>query len=195
MAGMRSFRPNGNQTTLERLIVSVHALQVNVVSPVEPSPETEAPDAASDFEAFYRAELDWTRRLAFLLTSNAESAEDIAQEAFLCLQGRLQKLDRPRAYLRVTIVNLCRKHGRTQLRRAASFSGPIEVSPVGGASSLEIMDVIDRLPSRQRAVIVLRYFDDLSEREIAKVLRCRPGTVKSLAARALQSLRKELDHE
>jgi RNA polymerase sigma factor (sigma-70 family) len=173
----------------------VQDLQANVVNPVAPRPGTDAPDAASDFEAFYRAELDWARRLAFLLTSNAESAEDIAQEAFLCLQGRLQKLDTPRAYLRVTIVNLCRKHGRNQSRSAASFSSPIEVSPVGEASSLEILDVIDRLPSRQRAVIVLRYFDDLSEGEIAKVLRCRPGTVKSLAARALRTLRTELDDE
>jgi RNA polymerase sigma factor (sigma-70 family) len=55
-----------------------------------------------------------------------------------------------------------------------------------------LFDVVGRLPARQRAVIVMRYFEDLSEAEIAEALGCRPGTVKSLAARALQTLRTEL---
>ena len=60
---------------------------------------------------------------------------------------------------------------------------------------MEVLDLIDRLPSRQRAVLVLRYFEGLSELEIAEVLSCRPGTVKSLAARALSRLREELGHD
>lgn len=52
--------------------------------------------------------------------------------------------------------------------------------------------LLQRLPTKQRAVLVLRYYEDLSEREIANVMGCRPGTVKSLASRALEALRKEL---
>ena len=57
----------------------------------------------------------------------------------------------------------------------------------------ELLDVIDALPRRQKTVVVLRYYEDLTEAEIAAVLGCRPGTVKSLVARALTRMRKELD--
>jgi RNA polymerase sigma factor (sigma-70 family) len=132
--------------------------------------------------------------LAFLLTADAGHAEDIAQEAFLRLQRRLPRLKNPRAYLRVTLINLCRRHRGRAAQKVITAAAVTESDQIP-TSSLEILDVIDRLPLRQRAVIVLRYFDDLSEKEIATVLRCRPGTVKSLAARALQRLRKELDDE
>jgi RNA polymerase sigma factor (sigma-70 family) len=182
-----------NQTGGPRLILGVRDLHVDTVTPVEPSAETKL-DLSTDFEAFYRCELDWARRLAFLLTSDAGCAEDMAHDAFLRLEGRFRTLDNPRAYLRVTIVNLCRRYQRGEARRVSAFRSTTEAGDIA-TPSLEILDVVDRLPRRQRAVVVLRYFDDLSEREIAKVLGCRPGTVKSLAARALQRLRKELDHE
>lgn len=145
------------------------------------------------FEAFYRQELNWARRLAFLLLSDREAAEDIAHEAFLGMQRRVSHLDNPRAYLRVTIVNLSRKHQRREARRSTASADTTRAWTIDDESEAEILDIIDRLPGRQRAVVVLRYFDDLSERQIARVLRCRPGTVKSLAARALTRLRRELE--
>jgi RNA polymerase sigma factor (sigma-70 family) len=66
----------------------------------------------------------------------------------------------------------------------------VEPSELGAS---EMLDAIDVLPYRQKAVVVLRYWLDLSEAEIAQILGCRPGTVKSLGARALRRLRKAVD--
>jgi RNA polymerase sigma factor (sigma-70 family) len=148
--------------------------------------------AAVSFEEFYRAEVDWARRLSFLLTADREAAEDIAQDAFMAISTRFAGLRTPRAYLRVTIVNASRKHGRRR-SRVPLTARPDDAMSASVGSSLELLDAIDRLPPRQRAVLVLRYFDDLTEREIATALHCRPGTVKSLASRALATLRKEID--
>ncbi len=144
------------------------------------------------FEAFYRDEREWARRLAYVMVVDVEAAEDIAQESFLALQPKFATLENPRAYLRVTVVNACRRHRRRESKRRATQTlarEPEAVSP----PAREMLDLIDRLPARQRAVLVLRYFEGLSEAEIATTLSCRPGTVKSLAARGLERLRKELD--
>ncbi|MBV8949240.1 MAG: sigma-70 family RNA polymerase sigma factor [Actinobacteria bacterium] len=148
-------------------------------------------DPAREFEDFYRREVEWARRLAFVLVADAEAANDIAHDGFARLQRRYPRLRNPRAYLRVTIVNLCRRHSRSEARRRGATDA-LGCSAVVSAPSLELLDLIDRLPYRQRAVLVLRYFEDLSEADIAESLGCRPGTVKSLAARALDQLRKEL---
>lgn len=121
------------------------------------------------------------------------------QEAFVRLGGRLVHLRRPEAfeaYLRRTVVNLARMHYRRRrverewLRRqpsAAEMSGP---SP-----SLEDRDqlrrALHRLPARQRAALVLRFYEDLPETAIAEALRCRPGTVGSLISRGLARLRAD----
>jgi RNA polymerase sigma factor (sigma-70 family) len=148
-------------------------------------------EGAPSFAEFCRQELDWARRLAYVMTGDRASADDIAQEALTRVCKRFAGLENPRAYLRVVIVNLSRRHRRAAGRAAQLTEGDdvVAVSP----ESAEVLDLIDRLPGRQRAVLVLRYYDGLSETEIASVLRCRPGTVKSLASRALRRLREELD--
>lgn len=98
---------------------------------------------------------------------------------------------RPEAYLRTAIVNSCRnwqRQARTRLSKLPLLVTPNSVDLAAG----ELADAIAHLPFRQRAVIVLRYYADLSEAEIADALGCRPGTVKSLAAHALDRLAKEL---
>ena len=164
-----------------------------VVGSDEPDVVVIGADEGDDsFDAFCRRELDWARRLAYVLVVDVDAAAEIAQDAFLGLQPRYPELRNPRAYLRVTIVNGCRRHRRREARRQESqrlAAEPELVSP----PSREILDLVDRLPDRQRAVLVLRYFEGLSEAEIADTLSCRPGTVKSLASRALDRLRKELD--
>ena len=144
------------------------------------------------FDAFCDEELEWARRLAFVITGSRDAADDIAQEGFARVCRRYGALDNPRGYLRVVIVNLSRRRWRTLDRDQPLHDDDDTAVPGVSSESVEVLDLIDRLPSRQRAVLVLRYFEGLSEVEIAEVLSCRPGTVKSLAARALSRLRKEL---
>jgi len=137
-------------------------------------------------------------RLAYLLTGDRAIAEDLVQEAFIRFVGRLHHLGNPDAfdaYLRRTIVNLSKNHfrrssvERSYLERQARQSPPSREEPdVLGYQMMR--EALLGLPVRQRAAIVLRYYEDRSEAEIADILRCRPATVRSLVSRGLQALRK-----
>jgi RNA polymerase sigma-70 factor (sigma-E family) len=160
-----------------------------------------APAEPDLFDDFFRATYVGAVRLAHLLTGDRWSAEDIAQEAYSRLHPRYAELDRPAAYLRVSLVNAAqsyhRRRGREEdrLRRVTpppGTDGAVVAAVAADGDALELLDAIDRLPYRQKAVVVLRYYEDLPEAEIAAVLGCRPGTVKSLASRALSRLSKEI---
>ena len=141
--------------------------------------------------------------LARLLTGDDHVAEDVAQEAFIRTAGRFAHLRRPdafSAYLRRTVVNLCRARFRRQrlerdwLRRqdrreTASYPSfdPDERAIVWGA--------IASLPWRQRAAIVLRYYEDLPQSEIAELLSCSVGATESLLSRAITTLRAAMTEE
>jgi RNA polymerase sigma factor (sigma-70 family) len=144
------------------------------------------------FDDFYRSKWDSTVRLAFLLTGSAGSAEDAAQEAFTRVHRHFDRVDNPPAFLRTVVVNVCRNWQRSQARERARYLRLGRTESRIGLGAEELCDVVDRLPYRQRAVIVLRYWADLSEAEIASCLECRPGTVKTLASQALTNLRKEI---
>jgi len=143
--------------------------------------------------------------LAYLLTGDHALAEDLVQDAFVRLAGRLVHLRDPGAfdaYLRRTVVNLSHSHFRRRkverayLERARAETG----SPgLGAGQSVEergdLWQAMERLSKRQRAALVLRFYEDLSERQVAEILRCRPGTVKSLVSRGLETLRNEIRGE
>lgn len=148
----------------------------------------------------YRAHGPPAVRLAYLLTGDAMLAEDLVQEAFIRLAGRLADLRNPDAfgaYLRTTLVNLARMHARRRrleqrwLRREQAAPAP-EAELPDVATYEQMKQALLQLPERQRAALVLRYYEDLSERQIADILRCRPGTVKSLLHRGLAALRSEI---
>jgi RNA polymerase sigma factor (sigma-70 family) len=137
----------------------------------------------------YRAEYPGMVRLAHALTGNPETAEDVVQDAFARLNGRTDRLSNPVGYLRTTVVNICRDKARRSLKeRRAAVSAP---PPLTFAAS-ELRDVLLKLPYRQRAVLVMRYWGDWSEAEIAEALQCRPGTVKTLASRGLARVKEQL---
>jgi RNA polymerase sigma-70 factor (sigma-E family) len=148
----------------------------------------------------YRRHADGARRLAYLLTGDAALAEDLVQDAFVRLAGRLAHLRDPaafEAYLRRTVVNLANSHfrhrrvERAYLEREANR--PVGHGAPGGPEERdELWTALQTLPERQRAAIVLRYYEDLTERDIADVLRCRQGTVKSLLSRGLVAMREEI---
>jgi RNA polymerase sigma-70 factor (sigma-E family) len=147
---------------------------------------------------------DDATRLAYLLTGDRALAEDIVQDAFVRLAGRLAHLRDEgafEAYLKRTVVNLARSHWRRRkverahLERAARAprsDGPAEPD-LGDRDAL--WHALAGLPARQRTALVLRFYEDMSERQIAEVLGCRPGTVKSLVSRGLEKLRAEIGGE
>jgi RNA polymerase sigma factor (sigma-70 family) len=150
---------------------------------------TEAePDA---FEDLYRVEYPGMVRLAFVLLGDGDTAEDVVQDAFALLHSKLAEVVNPGGYLRVTVVNLCRNRER-QRRHARRLDARPQQTELASLGAIEMADVLLGLPYRQRAVLVLRYWGDWSEAEIAAALNCRPGTVKSHAARGLARLRKEI---
>jgi RNA polymerase sigma-70 factor (sigma-E family) len=156
-------------------------------------PRSAAVRPADGFDAFFGAHYPATVRLAHLLTGSNLSAEDLAQDAFARVLPHHGKLDNPAAYLRTATINVCRSWHRSRGREQDRFRrhGPSPDIAISAASA-ELLDSIRRLPYRQQAVLVLRYWLDLSEADIAITLGCRPGTVKSLHARALEAIRKDL---
>lgn len=135
----------------------------------------------------------WPRafKLAAFLTHDTQAGEDIAQDVLCGMSQRWEGLDVPDAYMRRAVTNASwnlKRHSRTAVRK-------LPLVAASGRDELHfdhLADAVARLPFRQRAVIVLRYYADLSEVEIADALGCRPGTVKSLASRAITALSKEI---
>lgn len=142
-------------------------------------------------------------RLAYFLTGDRELAEDLVQDAFVKVAGRFRYLREPDAfdaYLRRAIVNLVVSH----LRRLRLERRELVRQRVFGRSEHVDDDVAERdamwralqaLPTRQRAAIVLRYYEDLSERDTAEVLRCSVGAANQLVTRGLVALRERIGSE
>jgi len=146
-----------------------------------------------DFTGFYRDAYPGAVRLAWLLTHDHAAAEDVVQDAFVRLRPRLATVEHRTAYLRMAIVNGCRDRARSVGRADAGWRRLRVVAEVSSTDKpAELLDAIATLPYKQRAVLVLRYWADLREEEIANIVGVRPATVRSITARALAQLRKEL---
>jgi len=129
-------------------------------------------------------------RTAALITGSAPVGEEIAQEVFLRLYRDWDRIQSPLGWLRVATVNACRSWQRRHiLERSHARAAPLVASQPDG---LAVRDALNVLNHRQRTAIVLRYFCDLREADIAEAIGCRPGTVKSLLARSLARLKEEL---
>lgn len=138
-------------------------------------------------------------RLAFLLTGDRQLAEDLMQEAFVRAFGRFRDLrhaDSFEWYLRRTVVNLTRSHFRRRRTErdylARQPRTRIEAPAVDLAEADAMWRALRQLPHRQRTAIVLRYYEDLSDAQVADVMRCPLGTAKSLIHRGLDRLRTEV---
>jgi RNA polymerase sigma-70 factor (sigma-E family) len=144
------------------------------------------------FDDVYRRECVAMVRLAVLMVGSQEQAEEIVQDAFAQLFERWERVDRPGAYLRTCVVNGCRRahRRRRQDLRMAAGASPVLATELRAD---ELADVLAALPARRRAAVVLRYYEDLSEAEIADALAVRPGTVKSMLHRGLAQLRQAVE--
>jgi len=148
--------------------------------------------------ALYQEHAPDAARLAYLLTGDRALAEDLVHEAFVRLFGRFRDLRNPdafRAYLRTTVVNQARSHFRRRRVERAYVEregrAP-DVAPADPGGRDELWEALRRLQPRQRAAIVLRYYEDLTEAQTAEILGCAVGTVKSLVSRGLDRLRTEI---
>lgn len=150
---------------------------------------TEGP-ANETFEAIYRGHHPAMMRLAFLLTGSNEAAEDLVHDVFV-RAGSHMPLDHPASYLRTAVVNACRSHHRRVL--VARRHPPAPAPFVMPRELVDFRDVLLGLPLRQRTALVLRYFCDMSDADIAGLLACRPATVRSLVQRGLANLREVME--
>ncbi len=125
-------------------------------------------------------------RLARLLTAGDPASEELVQEAFLRVRTHWDRIENPSAYARAAVVNGCRNHQR---RRRLERRQPASVV-VSDDAYFEMRGAIASLPARQRSAVVLRFYEDLPEAEIAELLGCSVPAVKSLLHRAVRDLRK-----
>lgn len=151
----------------------------------------------AEFADFVSAKQNGLLRYAMLLTGgDTHTAADLTQETFLRLGRRwrqVRDVEHQDAYARRTMTRLWwsrSKRDRRELLRSEPKERAVEDAEPAWTSGL--WSALQQLPPRQRAVVVLRYYEDCSEREIARILGCRPGTVKSQASRAMASLRRLL---
>jgi RNA polymerase sigma-70 factor (sigma-E family) len=166
-------------------------------------------DADTAVEELYAAHYRQLVRLSVLLVRDVETAEEVVQDSFVAMHGRWRTLrdpDNGLAYLRQTVVNRSRsvqRHRGVQTRyadRAALATGPVARNQHGAdedALSSErraaVLDAMRALPERQREVLALRYFLDLSEADIASTLGISRGAVKSHASRGVAALRSLME--
>jgi len=149
------------------------------------------------FDDLYRREHLAMRRLGYLLTGSQDAAAEVTHDAFVRTYQHWDRLDRPGAYLRRAVVNGCNDHHRRRIRRAttsvAEVADRVDPRTEGAAAAEEqLADAIATLRPKRRAAIVLRYYLDLPQAEIAATLGVRQGTVKSLLHRGLADLRAAL---
>jgi len=140
-------------------------------------------------------------RLALLLTGSPQAAEDLVHDAFVQIAGRLGQFRTGLAfdaYLRRTIVNLTKNRWRrAAVVRRHPEQETVPPAPVPSMEGMlverdQIWVAVLSLPLRQRTAIVLRFYEDLPEVEIAAIMRCRPGTARSLISRGMARLREGL---
>jgi RNA polymerase sigma-70 factor (sigma-E family) len=154
------------------------------------------PDDA-DFREFMAARAVGIRRTDFLMCGDWHLAEDLAQTAFVRVYAawpRVCRMAAPDAYLRTTLVHaLVDERRRAWRRERPTPTVPDLAEPEADHDDPQpLLTALAHVPPRQRACLVLRFFDDLSVDEVAEVLACRPGTVKSQTSRGLDTLRRVL---
>lgn len=144
------------------------------------------------FEVFYRRELARQVRRAALILGDDTVANDVVHDAFTTLFARWGSVTEPGPYLQRMVLNGCRDHGR-RTQRFHRLLPRLAANTSTSAQPSEILrDVLAGLPFNQRAAVVLRYYESLTEAEIAAVLDCPTGSVGPWITRGLATMRKAL---
>lgn len=148
------------------------------------------------FEDFARANQRRLYRTAYLLCGEQESARDLTQTALAKIfqhWRRVSAADHPEAYARTVLTRTYLAERRRRLRDLLAHT-PVEVprASVGPELTVTLLASLAELPPRARAMVVLRYWEDLSVESVAELLRCSESTVKSQCSRSLSRLREQL---
>jgi len=153
------------------------------------------PDARAAVAALYREHAIGLARLAYVTSGSRSLAEDVVQEAFCGLYRRWNQLadtDKALGYLRSSVLNGCRSAWRRAARRPRMLHLPPEASAeaaaLGAEEQREVVAAMQRLPGRQREALVLRFYLDLTDGEIAEAMGISAGTVRSTISRGIASL-------
>ena len=156
----------------------------------------------AEFSAYMAARQPALLRTAYLLTGDRHTAEDLVQTALAKLYLSWDRVNRRESldgYVRRILVNENNSLWRRAWKRNEFTTEFVPDQPTSDShddgQSREVWEIVQTLPRKQRAVIVLRYYEQLSEAEIAHTLGVTPGTVKSQASRALATLRKHTTFE
>ena len=159
-------------------------------------------DGQGGFAAWSAAQAPSLHRFAYLMCGDWHDAEDLVQEALAKAAlhwSRIERTEHPDAYVRTILLNQCRSMWRRPWARTSRASDPVDRSVPDAtdmiAARSEVMAALRLLPTRQRATVVLRYYEELSEAETAAVLGCSVGTVKNQTHKALRSLREAMSRE
>jgi RNA polymerase sigma-70 factor (sigma-E family) len=156
-------------------------------------------DDRADLDDLYVRDMPDAVRLAALITGDPDLAQDIAHDAFLRSVGRFRHLRQPEAfeaYLRRAVVNACTSYFRRRkvevayLRGQARHPAPVDEPDHGRRD--ELRAALSALPPRQRGAVVLRYYADLSEQQAGEALGCSATAVRSMVARAMETLRERI---
>lgn len=148
-------------------------------------------DATAAFDALFVRERTAMVRVAYLLVGSESIAEEIVQDAFASVYARWDRIDNPGGFLRQCVVNGARSSLRRRAleRRKAQLLVDEGTPPAGR----ELLDALAALPIRWRSVVVLRFYEGMTQEEIAEALDMRLGTVKSSLHRGLAMLREALE--
>jgi len=154
-------------------------------------------DEEEDFREFVRARFDALRGLAYLTCGNWQTAEDAVSTSLAKLYVRWRKVSSPHSYAQRMVVRAAIDEGRRPWRREHSagenLPDQVVVDPSARVDErMRLREALRQVPPRQRAVLVLRYYEGLSVEETAAALGLRAGTVKSQASRGLAALRQAL---
>jgi len=164
----------------------------------------DAATATQTFDAIYRQQRPRLVRTAYLIVRSQHVAEELVHDGFVRLHQNLATVESPGGFLHTAVVHLCltwlkrRDMEHDRLRHLAGTGSTTVTEDAGsGTDALEdagdLWDAIGRLDPDRRAVLVLRYYDDLSYEQIADVIGCPVGTVRSRLNRGVADLRKEIE--
>jgi RNA polymerase sigma factor (sigma-70 family) len=159
----------------------------------------EGPSDQVTWSEIYRDERDSLVRLAYLVTGSRVVAEDLVQDTFIRVMARLEPTDSPGPYLRRSVLNACYSWHRRNRREVHMVDDEDrdrrdrEARREREAQPVEMWDALSHLSQRQRTILVMRYYLDMTEADVAATLGCRIGTVKSTSHRALKDLKRMLE--